>query len=246
MTLVLLSILLSSCTHTSPKDESFKKMMLIVNYPLNMIQEKGLVNDNLLDTIFIFNFMDYSVYQLPPNRFFETNARIDGTEPIFVIKKNSKFGLSFQNVRDSSSGVKLLADSFLNNRAFGNARFSVTPFDSLVKTIGIPNSGHVIEMFISKVSSPNDYFDSVYHYYSGGKGYMNLDYTFSEKLDSLKGMKLYKVRLLYNEKYSNEYKVTLPKREFLFNVEPVALSKADEDIKKLFQRIKTDSVRYSF
>ena len=65
----------------------------------------------------------------------------------------------------------------------------------------------------------------------------NVEYSFSKKLDSLKHMKLFRIRFLIKEKYSPTYKLTLPKREFLFEIKEVAVDNPKE-ILDLFEKFK--------
>ncbi|MEO7308768.1 MAG: hypothetical protein ABIX01_00105 [Chitinophagaceae bacterium] len=240
--LMLLLTILTGCSFTNSQPAIVKKMILVVNYPNNVLIKKKLTNDNILDTIFIYNSNGFTIYKLPPHQVLETYQRLYGTEPIFIFKKGSKNGCLLGSILDASAGRQLPVDSILAANAFADVKFVVNPTDSLVETIDNGHSGQFIEKFVPRADAPKDYFDSVFHYYS--KSYTSLDYTFSPILDSIKGMKLYRIRLMYNEKYSEKYKITLPKREYLFNIEPLDITQSDDKIKRLFEQVKANASFY--
>ena len=59
----------------------------------------------------------------------------------------------------------------------------------------------------------------MYYYYS--KDFKNIDYSFSKEQDSIKKMKLFKVRFIYNPTPKGKYLFPVPKREFLFELKKV-------------------------
>ena len=74
--------------------------------------------------------------------------------------------------------------------------------------------------------------DSIYYYYS--KKMNKIQYSFSKKLDSISGMKLFKFRLLFNSKFSKSYKGVLPKREISFEIR----EEVPPDVKEILSLIK--------
>ncbi|MDP4263335.1 MAG: hypothetical protein Q8941_12485 [Bacteroidota bacterium] len=215
--LVAILILLNGCHSLQRTETMGKKISLVVNYPVIMIND-GVHSDvhffNLRDTVFIFYYGRYILYRLPGTRKFETDEKIAGSEPWFIYRKQSAQGYLFTSISDSTRGMKLPADSFLHNRAFAGASFDISTSDSLVERSG--NKNTLVEKYFCNKSNNENYPDSFYFYFSDN--FKNIDYTFSRKLDSLRKMKLYKVRILYNEKTSSAYQKVLPKREFLFEI----------------------------
>src|SRR4030095_4671793 len=61
---------------------------------------------------------DYLIYRLPAIVKFETDEKIEGTEPYFIYNKQDSFGILFNSLTDSSSGMTCRVDSFLFNRGF--------------------------------------------------------------------------------------------------------------------------------
>ena len=79
--------------------------------------------------------------------------------------------------------------------------------------------GIVIEKYGMMKQGDEMSIDTIYYYYS--KKMNNIEYSFSKKLDSISRKKLFKVRLLYNSKFSSSNKSVLPKREISFEIREV-------------------------
>ena len=100
--------------------------------------------------------------------------------------------------------------------------------------------GILIEKYGSTKQGDEMSVDSIYYYYS--KKMNKVQYSFSKKLDSISGMKLFKFRLLFNSKFSKSSSRSLPKREISFEIreevppgvkEILSLIKKHQSIKKI-------------
>jgi hypothetical protein len=174
----------------------------------------------LTDTIVIYNYLNYVLYQLPAKVVFETENKIKGTESFFIFKKDSKYGIFINSIKDSKKGEKLLVDSFLAKRALKDNRFSSIPDTTYKLANTTLNNGIYIEVFLPIQKKNENIFDSIIFYYS--KKYNSFEYSFSPKLDSLKQRKLFKIRLLFKEKFSPAYNAVIPQREYLYEIEPTS------------------------
>jgi len=233
--LIVAIIIFSSCAIIH-KSEGLKRINMIVNYPVVIMNDgvHSTVNFfNLKDTIWILYYNNTVLYRLSGTRNMETDKKILGTETWFIFSKKATHGFLFYSLTDSSKGLKLPVDSFLNNRAYANANFDV-PADSLYRKI--ENGDDTVEKYFTQARHNDNYPDSMYYYFTNTL--KNIDYSFSRKLDSAKSMKLYKVRLLYNESFSPSYKITLPKREFLFEIKEEAIDNSKEII-NFFDRFES-------
>jgi hypothetical protein len=237
----LAAILMVSNSCRSIQKTGGMKISLVVNYPIVIINDgihNGVNFFNLKDTVSIFYYNSYMVYHLAGSRDLLTDEKIAGSDSWFVLRKPLTYGYLFNSISDSSKGLKLPVDSFLNKRAYANASFNSNEKDSLVESFG--NRDTLVEEYFVNKSNDELHPDSLYFYFS--KKYKNIDYTFSPKLDSLKNMKLYKVRLLYNAKFSTAYKTMLPRREYLFEIR----NEGKNNIKQLDDFISRVSKSYSF
>ena len=233
---LVVAIVISSCAATLHKSERLKEISIIVNYPVVIVNDgvhEGLNFFNLKDTVWIFFYNNDVLYRLSATTDLESNKKISGTETWFIYHKKATHGLLFNSITDTSNSLRLPVDSLLNTRAYANANFDV-PADSLYGKVGNGNDTSV-EKYFARTLHNGNYPDSLYYYFTNS--FENIDYSFSRKLDSTKNMKLYKVRLLYNEGFSSSYKIMLPKREFLFEMREEAITNPKEII-NFFEMVK--------
>jgi hypothetical protein len=225
---VLTALLLyfGDCQSQSKLNKNFKTLQLTVNYPIITLNDDNLSFFNITDSIFINYYEDFVLYKLAPSRIFETNEKIPGTETYFVFKKKDKYGLWLSKLDSINHGKSEPVDSFLNIRAFASAKFNLTTNDSLIQSVNDKKANILQEKYIPKKRYGEFTFDSVYYYFTNDL--KNFDYSFSPKLDSIRNMKLFKVRLLYNQSFSSKYNHILPKREYFFQIKEVPITNPEK------------------
>jgi hypothetical protein len=220
------------CTVTSQNLHAIK---LVVNYPLVQLGESKVFN--LPDTIPIFYFDDYVLYNIPYRITFENSDSLisEGKKfSYFMFRKKDKYGFLFDSLKLNSRTNKVNVDSFLFQRCY-LTNFD-SGYDSLIENKSDKKDHTALKKYIPKKYYGESYYDSSYYYYS--EEFNDIDYILSKQLDKRDGMKLYRVRLLYNEKVSIKYNFTLPKRELLYEIEKYAISDYEEilDFFKQFQK----------
>ena len=222
-----------SC-NTSTNNTSIQGVELTFSYPFIQITKGNLNYSNLKDTISIFYYNNYVLYRLPPTKRFETDENIPGTEPHFLYKKDGVYGLFFKTKMDTL-GTRISVDSFLVKEGIRGRDFQL-PSDSLWKFTGrIKDKSIVLEKYAILKQVSEISLDSIYYYYS--KNMEDVEFSFSPHLDSLAGMKLFRIRLLINQKYSPTYNLTFPKREFRFEIKEVPVSDT-KDLIQIFERFE--------
>src|SRR5215203_3698405 len=233
---LVVAIIMSGCAATIHKSERLKEISIIVNYPVVIVNDgvhDGINFFNRKDTVWIFYCNNNVLYRLSGATDLETDKKILGTETWFIYLKKATHGFLFNSITDTSKGLRLPIDSFLNERAYANANFDV-PADSLYGKVENGNDT-IVEKYFARTVHNGNYPDSLYYYFTNT--FENVDYSFSRRLDSAKNMKLYKVRVLYNEGFSSSYKIMLPKREFLFEMMEEAIANSKQII-NFFQLVK--------
>lgn len=217
-TLAVFIITISHCNRKPDEKYGVREMRFIVNYPVVLTNKSFF---NLKDTITIFYVQNFILYRLLATRKIDTNDKQLGTEPYFIYQKDNNYGFLYNSLI-SKNNKKLPTDSFLLKKAFLNTAFGV-PEDSLWILHSRISEGnkYLMEKYIPRKNFGENSVDSVYYYYDNQ---IFNEYSLSKKLDSVKKMKLFKVRLLYNEKYSQVNKFNIPKREFLFEIKMVSVS----------------------
>lgn len=215
-TLMISILFFVSFTCSEKKD--LKCVSLWFSAPVNIYKKNDETKIALLkDTISIFYYSDYMVYRLLPTAKWETGENIKGTEPYFIYKKGDSCGILFNSLTDSSYGIVCRMDSFLFNRALRGKDLEI-PVDTLwsITEVKKENAGILIEKYGPKREGDEASVDSIYYYYS--KRMNKVQYSFSKKLDSIRGMKLFKFRLIFNSKFSKSHNYVLPKREISFEI----------------------------
>lgn len=201
---------------TCSKNYRTNSVELIIKFPARIYKEKNEIKVyHILDTVRIFYYEDYVLYRLPGRRIFETEEIIAGTEPYFIFNRKNTHGFLFTSLKDSSLPTKLQVDSFLANRGMKGKDFDLLP-DSVWSLIGETNDkeNSIVEKYVLIKPGDETSIDSISYYYT--KTMDDVRYSFSKKLDSIKSMKLFRIRMVYNEKFDKHQNITLPQREIVF------------------------------
>lgn len=241
-TAVAAALMISSLflvSSTCSQNPSLKCFSLCFSLPISTYKENDEVkNHNLTDTILIFYYSDLLVYRLLPTAKWETGENIKGTEPYFIYNKRDSFGILFNSITDSSYGANYRVDSLLFNRGFKGKDLDI-PADSLWSLVEVKkdNEDVSIQKYALLKQGDETSIDSIYYYYS--KKMKNIEYSFSKKLDSISGMKLFKTRLVFNSKFSRAQNFITPKREISFEIREEKPPNAKEILSliKRYQRI---------
>jgi hypothetical protein len=231
-------VYLVSCNAIQTKKSQWRGHKLMVSYPL--VNDTGFLTD-LRDTLLIFYLKNNVVYHIPYFNSTTINGKLISEEVkhhYFIFQKTDKYGYFYDQINDSSIGKKLQVDSFLFNNAFAIKINN----DSLVllESLMDKKNNELLEKYRPNKWYNEFTYDSTYFYYSGNL--KKIDYFFSQPLDSIKNMKLYKIRFLYNAYHSNTANINVPKREFLFKVEPLQIN-MDLENNSLVKKIKADIIR---
>ncbi|MEO5563175.1 MAG: hypothetical protein ABIR18_07070, partial [Chitinophagaceae bacterium] len=137
-------------------------------------------------------------------------------EDFFVFEKDSLYGYSYIPHRPSSV-ERFPVDSILNARAFKTAKWE---FITSLKPVNIEFNSQKDKLKETYWAPPDKNTldnDSAYFVYS--KELNDINYSLSKTLDSIKGMKLYEVRMIYNPRYFDQVKDITPRRETFFKLQ---------------------------
>lgn len=211
---IVLYILSGCYSKSSRAVQSKQHVQLIVNYPL--VQLPGPKVTELPDTIQYYYYDNYVAVGLPIRQSVENSERILQQSIFhswFIFSRDSTYGYFFDSVKAGTS-KRLKVDSVLFNRAYAT-KFDLSK-DTLVEKIRDKETGILQEKYTPKHKYGEFYFDSLFYYYSPGM--QHVKYSLSKNIDSIKNLKLFKVRLCYNERYSPSQGMVIPKREFSFEI----------------------------
>jgi hypothetical protein len=219
----------SNSSVVSPTASKTEAFFIIVNYPVVISDSPTLVGPvrlyNMHDTLTVYSYNGYKIYKLAPTVMHETGLPIPNTEPFFVFKRGDKYGMYFPSPTEAGGPEKVLADSLLKKRAFTGVVVTLNSNARLIDSI-IDERGYLVERYALPQTPDPLAIDSAYLYFS--KSYNNIEHSWSKTLDSLRKMKLYKVRLLFNEKKHDTADVMMPKREYLFELQHTDIINTNE------------------
>jgi hypothetical protein len=206
---------------------------------------------NIKDTLLIFYYKDLVLYKIP---FFHNYSRttIDKEGEVvreelihselkfqyLIHKQGDSIGLRYDSI-DAKSGQIFSVDSFLTTKLVTNIGSFINNNkgkDSLVYTQYDKKRFLLTEKYVPKVKIDASYYDSAILCYSKIN---NSEFSFSRELDSLKEMKLYRIRFLYNENNrSNDPYLRLPK-EFLVEQTDVPVE-SPKELLLFFEKYKSN------
>ncbi len=208
---------------------------------------------NFSDSFSIYYYEDKILYACPltyteAKTFTDNNDSLIREEIIkteirwqyFVYTKGNLSGLRYDSLT-VKSGITFPVDSFLAKTIFFKEKmFFDKSDDSLVQKV-TEQDNTVIEKYISKTKPDETYCDTTFLYFNNG--FEGIDFHLSKYLDSVKNLKLFKVRLFYNPKnLKSNNPVERQSKELLFEIKenPVFNHK---EIADYFERYKRDFTR---
>ncbi|MDP1763125.1 MAG: hypothetical protein Q8L07_04490 [Sediminibacterium sp.] len=221
------------------KKNGFSETELIVHYSITLLHGDSIRHNVFIDTVKILYYKEFTIYTLPPKRRMEDNSYIQGTNSYFFYKKNSPKGVWLTNLDSFTNFTHHPVDSFLEKRAFKSMKFSIPPTDTLISKD--ETSKTYLEKWIPKRLINENQYDTLCYYYS--KNTDSINFKLSKNLDSISRYHLYKVRIIFNERFSSSYLRMLPSREYYFETKHTYITKTDTRISKINTIIQSNIVK---
>ena len=239
-TFSILSVIITYCTSLNDgfkRDET--KKISCIQFIFDMPQLSS--NGSIFEYNGFFNIYHYSDLVMYEFNYWndtitEKGELKEGNErTLFIFKRNEKYGYEYDMGRKKGIKKQLLVDSLLEMFAFKNAKWDIMLSDTPYLTIYDSARGILQDIYVTNL--PNDPMinDSTYCYYSDRLD--SLDYSLSPKMDSIKGMKLYRFVMVHDPIYSKENNKMIPKR--VFNIEILSIPVKDPEEKlEYFKRYR--------
>lgn len=155
----------------------------------------------------------------------------------FIFHKDSIFGYNYYIYpQHGFPNGKLLIDSVLKTNTFKDNKF-----DSLLNfqpdSSYSDDSGNFVKVYNTPRSIEYPEVFTIYFNYT--KKLNGINETFSRKMDNVQGMKLFKVVLLAQGAYYEQHKMSMPKREFLYEMKEASLDNSEE-LFRFFNKYKKE------
>lgn len=191
------------------------------------------------DSVSIFRNKIHTVYRLPSYHTLTTtninkNGDIineDSKTPLefqyFVYHNKENYGHMYDSIDATYYRKRMLVDSFLVRHAFKNAQF--VNLNNWKQLSIIREKDRFKKTYIPKDKSDTDTV-----YLSFSEKLKDLKYSFSSKLDSAKGAKLFQIKFVLNAIPPQTGGTVIPKKVYSFELKRAAIGNKDS-IKKLIQ-----------
>src|SRR4030095_5053398 len=197
---------------------NIKGIKIVYNLPILKLDGELL---NITDSFSVFYFKDLVLYKIPYKLILENSKAIESIEVrfnYFIYRKNSEFGYYYDTLKLIKE-KRFSVDSFLTLKAFRGFNFYDRKNDSIVGRRILLN-GDIVESYLPRIRYDQSYGDTTFLYYTDR--FKGVDYSFSKELDSVKNLKVFKVRIAYASQFYTGYQFKFPKREYLFEMKEVA------------------------
>lgn len=245
----ILAMLIISCFHCKTqgyKNDLRKIKCISVFSEFQFARQDNGEIVSFKDSFNVYYFRDLILYKLPyqtdlTNVIMDTSGNVleekvlkSSTKYKFLIHKmGEEYGWKFDSSRAKNAN-KILVDSFLKVKLKLSDEVFYSANDSLIEVFKY-NGINIVEKLIPKKKYNDTYNDTTYLFFSSGLN--NIPYSFSKKLDSLKKIKLYKARLIYNPIYSKSNTLVTKGRELFFEFREIPLTDS-QDIWPIIQKYK--------
>ena len=193
----------------------------------------------------IYYYQDISMYRFGYHYDSTSNGKLIISEyrnHYFIHKKEDTFGYNYDEYK-SKFGVRLSADSMFKEQwVTANQQYPIFTQNTvtLISSVQNSDSGTLHEVYALKGKKDTAMTGTISLSFTNKiKG---IDYSLCKELDSIKNMKLYKIKIVNNSRYMKDYKITLDKAEQAYGLEEVPVENREE-ILSYFERYKKDSLK---
>ena len=211
---------------------------VMVNYDQPLVDNDGTLIENK-SSFRVYYYGKLIMYYYP----YKFDSSIDGR----VIIQNERRQNYFVFHQDSLIGYDYDPYFRLDNRKVDVAKMvkmislESNRLDTMATlkpdSINSNKSNGTMEEIYNNVEKGGDMGNYITHLYYSNK-LKDIKESFSKKLDSIKQMKLYMIRILFPEMVSEKYKITFPKREMIFEMKEVPVE--DDKVLYYFNRYKKE------
>ena len=179
--------------------QALRTITIIANYDFVMVDKGEFIH--VEDSFSVTYYKDFILYQvtetyevvMPILKNDTVEEKIISSEvryKHYVYKANSPRGYKYDSLK-ALTNRGFTVDSFLAAKAFAKFKFYDKANDTLVESAIDPKTKVLTEKYIPRIKYDETYPDSSYRYFSD-HDLMNVEFSFSKYLDSVKNKKLFK------------------------------------------------------
>lgn len=246
---VIFIIFFSSCNSLFNKNKVYEKKLRCVKVKevFPFIDNNGKLYRYDTPVVKIYYHQDKIMYQLGYHFDSTSNGKHIMSEyrnHFFIYKKGNVFGYNYDKYK-SIFGKKVLVDSmFKEHWVTANKQYPIFTQNkvTLISSNQNIDSGYLHEVYSLKGKIDTTMTGTISLSFTNR--IKDIEYSLCKELDSIKNMKLFKIRIVNNSRYMKEYKITLDRAEQTYDLEEVPVVN-QEEILTYFERYQKDSLKDS-
>jgi hypothetical protein len=237
--------MLISC---NAKSNGFKKKAnrdircISMIYNLPVVDKKTGSVFNFQDSCKIFFKDNFIMYKIPYRFHFvyKDSTVTEVRNDFFIYEKNRNTGYNYNEYTPSDNRKKPV-DSVLKQKAFSQLSLFYKLFEKneliLVSSFRDSLDNYLEEKYVPREKKDFSDIDTAFFYFTDQLE--GIDFSLMKSLDSVKQLKLCRLRFLTNPTYYPELKVTIASRDLYFDVKEIPVAN-DKEILDYFERYKKD------
>lgn len=247
--LLIISVLISAYTYACVQRSGKKLRGIDISFSLPILLTNGELM-NVRDTLSIYYYGNYILCRIPYIYLHQKKGMStqEKRNSYLVYYSGERIGSFYEDSLNSVDVKKVNVDSTLKSKFFTDAKFYESKKDSLVEVAKNEEGYSLVEKYVqvnkNGISSPDSLTtipDTLIYYYSNG--FKNITYSLSNELDSLKGLKVSKIRFIFNSRFYKGYAFKFPYREFHIEIKNAAMTDRKK-ITSFLETLKNRSQRY--
>ena len=203
-----------SCMFTSKRDPQLKVVLMRIPFPrwdgISKVVEQT-------DTVWFIKNGNTNVFKMPGLREVVDDNFLNPVireYKYFIYNDNDSMGLLFDSAI-AVTGVRKRIDSFFARKFYGEIA-PVNKFNVKINSF-TEETGNTVDVYVLNNKPDRTYPDTTKLYYNAR--FNHLFYSFSKELDSVKGMKLFKFRFIYNADDPKKFNDPWPAKEFFWEIQ---------------------------
>lgn len=197
------------------RNEEIRSLRIVVNIPVVTRDGELIANNDFFDVYYRGDLVMYKLNYRFDSSVNDVPVAMEMRSHFFVYRMGAPIGYKYDPHRHQYNNQQFSVDSLLKTNALQNFQWHQVPLVARSVFSGV-DSAVLKEVYVGPDNYNKAYNDSVSFYFS--EKFKSFDFSFSRILDSLRDQKLFKIRILYPEVYSEEHKITFPRRETYFEM----------------------------
>jgi hypothetical protein len=198
----------------------------------DIIREDGYVNIYYYKDLILYEIPVYGAKVIPEKQQIIMLDSVAGHQYFITVKDQDEGYYTTSTNWETSNRV--CVDSVLHANGFVADSIIKSNYDQLQGSFLNYKGYSLVEQYVIANKPDDSYPDSNFYYFSAS--FPVVDFSLNAKMEAEKKSKLVKVQMIYNPTVINQNskQISVPRREFLFELTPVETAKASEKL-QLFE-----------